>query len=99
MLAALLAGGGQLGLVAVPLRQTVRHSARVSNLQLKLIGGEWGGWCCSFSPTSGVVERIPESFCTSDMIEYDTIPRGWEELCTEDGTSRRTVRLLPAGEG
>ena len=92
--------GGVHGFVALPsATRTTRHSPRVGELELSLSGGEWAGWRCSFSPSDGVVQKIPESFCTADMVEYDTIPRGWEELSTEDGSSRRTVRLLPAGEG
>ena len=63
------------------------------------IGGEWAGWSCSFNSASAAVQRIPEKYCTKDMIAYDTVPWGFEELTTEGGASRRTVRLLPAAAG
>ena len=63
------------------------------------IGGEWAGWCCAFSPTSAAVQKIDEKFVPDSLLAYDQIPRGFEELITEDGSCRRTVRLMPVGSG
>jgi len=72
----------------------------ISSAVLSLrVGGEWAGWCCAFSATSGAVQTIGDKYVTSHMLEWDQVPRGFEELTTEDGLLRRTVRLLPAEAG
>ena len=63
------------------------------------LGGEWAGWCCAFSPTSAAVQKIDEKFVPESLLAYDQIPRGFEELVTEDDSCRRTVRLMPVGSG
>ena len=74
-------------------------TAAMSSRQLRL-GGEWAGWCCAFSATTGVVSRVPERFCSDSMIEWEQVPTGFEECNSEtwaEGSPllRRTVRLLP----
>jgi len=63
------------------------------------LGGEWAGWCCAFSPTTAAVQKIDEKFVPESLLAYDQVPRGFEELVTEDSSCRRSIRLMPVGSG
>ena len=72
----------------------------------RLVGGEWGGWCCAFDAHSGAVRAIPDKFVSETEIAYGQVPFGFEELQTEsfeqipylDG-SERASSDVPAGGG
>ena len=87
-------GVAMVGMTARLLRLQLLSSAALSAQALR-IGGEWAGWCCAFSATSGIVVPVDEKYCTGTMIAYDEIPGGFEELTTEDDGVRRITRVLP----
>ena len=63
------------------------------------VASEWAGWRCAFDAASGSLQPVPERYCSEDMIEWEMVPAGFEELLTEDWADgrihRRVVRLLP----
>ena len=71
-----------------------------------LLGGEWGGWCCSFDAATGAIQSIPDKFLSETAIAYGQIPVGFEELHSEafeaipylNGSERATTDVAPAGE-
>ena len=71
-----------------------------------LLGGEWGGWCCTFDAQTGSVKPIPDKHCSETQIEWGQVPVGFEELQTEafspipymDG-SEQTAADVPSGDG
>lgn len=71
-----------------------------------LVGGEWGGWCCSFDAATGVIQGIPDKFVSETAIAYGQVPVGFEELQSEafleipylDGSERSTADVPAAGE-
>jgi len=73
--------------------------ASISALPALLVGGEWAGWCCSYS-TTGLLRPVPATYLSDTAIEWGQIPAGFEELITETvgdagRLERRTTRILP----
>ena len=71
----------------------------------RLVGGEWGGWCCAFDAHSGAVRAIPDKFVSETAVAYGQVPFGFEELQTEsfeqipylDGSERNSSDMPPGG--
>ena len=70
----------------------------------RLVGGEWGGWCCAIDAHSGAVRAIPDKFVSETEIAYGQVPLGFEELQTESfepipylNGSERTSSDVPTG--
>jgi hypothetical protein len=67
---------------------------------LRLLGGEWAGWSCSYDSQTGALQPVPDRYVSEERREWGQVPSGFEELATEsrradDAFERRTVRLLP----
>lgn len=82
-------------MIGLPTAAAVR-----TRVPVRLLGGEWAGWCCAFNATTGTVQRVPERFCSDATIQWGQVPSGFEECATETwagqgSLARRTVRLLP----
>mgnify|MGYP003688185221 CR=1 FL=1 len=64
-----------------------------------LLGGEWAGWCCSYSTGTARLRPVPEAYLSDTAIEWGQIPTGFEELTSEQvvgaSVNRRSVRILP----
>ena len=48
-----------------------------------LLGGEWGGWLCTFDAATGAVRPIPDKFMSEEAIAWGQVQMGFEELQTE----------------
>lgn len=82
---------------------TAPESSEVAQAFAAVCLGEWAGWQCEFSTTTGKLVPLSADLVPAELADWGMAPVGLQVLVSEswaDGSTqaieRRLLRLLPA---